>query len=238
MSAISSYGLGLDSPVEGRQLDLGFDSPVGIRKAVAEVKPRLVRLVVLGSLTGITAALAPASVLDWTSSDAIAVRVANQLSARVVPDMSVISAVESGTVDQALSLAAVCAEMRALIDLPVQDLARMVGIGRRQFYNLMNGETPAMRSSEDERRLRQVHDQLKSLSSVSHGDSSLRSAVLTPLPDLQGKSFFDAAESGDTQLLETGSKIQEQLPPSGTFPSGDPRWKDAAAVLFDDSSTE
>jgi hypothetical protein len=227
-----------------------FDSSAAGSKLTAVLAPTFAKLALIGSLTGATTPAAPPSWLDWTSPDATKIVLApDLLEARVVQSTADLPDAVVTPANQTLTLSGVCAEMRALIDLPVQDLARMVGVGRRQFYNLMNGETPAMRSSEDERHLRVVHDRLKSLSSASSGASSLRSAVLTPLTELGGKSFYDAAHSGDASLLEdgyealmsmfrSGSKFREQLPPSGTFLPGDPRWKDAAAVLFGDSAVE
>ena len=234
----------LSVPVSGSGMS-GLSSIMDLRKTGKVV---LVNLAVAGSFTGATASAAPATLLDWSSPDATQVRVVGD-DVRSASSAGIAVASRAERAEHPLGLAVLCAEMRTFIDLPVQDLARMVGVGRRQFYNLLNGETPAMRSSEDERRLRLVHDHLKHLSDVGSDASTLRSAVLTPLPAISGKSFFEVAEAGDIEeielahhalhvMLQSGARIREQTPTSGTFAKNDPRWEDAAAVLFGDSAAE
>lgn len=235
----------LSVPLSGSDASHGMSGLSSIMDLGKTGKVLLVNLAVAGSFTGATASAAPATLLDWSSPDATQVRVVGD----DVRSASSAGIAVPSRAEHPLGLAVMCTEMRTFIDLPVQDLARMVGVGRRQFYNLLNGETPAMRSSEDERRLRLVHDHLKHLSDVGSDASTLRSAVLTPLPAISGKSFFEVAEAGDIEeielahhalhvMLQSGARIREQTPTSGTFAKNDPRWEDAAAVLFGDSAAE
>ena len=68
-------------------------------------------------------------------------------------------------------------QMRDLVDLPVQDLARMCGLRRRQYYNVMSGEAASTRS---EQLMRLLHAELTALWQELDSDPALvRSAVLT-----------------------------------------------------------
>lgn len=127
-------------------------------------------------------------------------------------------------------------QMRDLVDLPVQDLARMCGLRRRQYYNVMSGEAASTRS---EQLMRLLHAELTTLWQELDNDPALvRSAVLTPLDAFDYATFFDVAVEGDTGKLRSAfAKLRDQLehsvparnalPPSGTFPKGDPRWEGA-----------
>ena len=135
------------------------------------------------------------------------------------------------------TVADLATEMREMIDLPVQDLARMCGVQRRQFYNLMNGESQP-RNAEHEQRLRQLHRMLGDLFIDSGEDAeAVRAAVLTPLGDGL-TTFFEVARGGDPALLADvyrhvrarvieGRLDRGALPPSGTLPADAPEWQTA-----------
>lgn len=95
-------------------------------------------------------------------------------------------------------LAAVLASMRESIDIPVVDLARMIGLGRRQFYNLLDGNPT---STETEARIRRLAAAIERLAAVTEGGpQTLRAAVLTPIgPD--AINFFEVAAAGDDRRL-------------------------------------
>ena len=90
-------------------------------------------------------------------------------------------------------------QMRDLVDLPVQDLARMCGLRRRQYYNVMSGEAASTRS---EQLMRLLHAELTALWQELDSDPALvRSAVLTPLEAFDHATFYDIAVEGDTGKL-------------------------------------
>jgi hypothetical protein len=95
-------------------------------------------------------------------------------------------------------LAGVTRRVRDLAGLPVNDVARMVGIGRRQFYNLLeHGST----SPETELRLRHLAAQLERLAGVVGEDSAaIRSALLTPVGE-PPRSLFEAALASEDSSL-------------------------------------
>lgn len=89
-------------------------------------------------------------------------------------------------------------ELRESLDLPVSDLARLTGLGRRQFYNLLSGgqTVPAT-----EARIRRVVDAIRDLRDALGGDADrVRAAVLTPV-GANSLSLFDAASLGDEALI-------------------------------------
>ena len=137
------------------------------------------------------------------------------------------------------SIADLTKSMRDAIDLPVQDVARMIGVGRRHFYNLMKGETKKL-DTEKESRLRRLVQALRELSDGLGNPELVRAAVLTPLPD--GTTFFDAASGGEPEQIEQAivavrEKISEQqlaygaLPPSGALPPDFDGWEQAVELL-------
>jgi len=143
-----------------------------------------------------------------------------------------------------LSLADVAVQMRNAVDLPVQDLGRMAGVGRRHYYNLLQGKAQVMKRSDDEARLRLLHSQLMALSDQLTSPASVRAAVLMPLPENGQASFFSVAETGDVASMKSaydelagittaGAAVVDRLPPSGTFPPGDERWAQAADFVRD-----
>ena len=163
----------------------------------------------------------------------------------VVLDRPQLDAALVGEPAAQLSLAELTEQMRGLVDLPVQDLARMCGIGRRQYCNLMRRKAEAMKTAEGETRLRRVHHYLRELHTRLGAASAVRAAVLMPLPRHDARSFLDISATDDiaaltdaydelVELLASGvTPSAEALPPSGTFPSNDERWTEAEALLRD-----
>lgn len=95
-------------------------------------------------------------------------------------------------------LAGVARRVRDLAGLPVNDVARMIGIGRRQFYNLLERGSS---SPETELRLRHLEAQLERLASVVGEDSAaIRSALLTPV-GAPPRSLFEAALASEDASL-------------------------------------
>lgn len=81
-------------------------------------------------------------------------------------------------------------DLREMLDLSVSDLARMVGIQRRRFYDLMEGASP---SEATARRITALHSLIVGLRDAVGGNPQyLRSAILTPLgPDR--RTIYEAA---------------------------------------------
>jgi len=89
-------------------------------------------------------------------------------------------------------------EARAKAGLPVQDLAAMFGIKRRQFYNLVSGDD--VPDTGRERRIALVVDALRRISDQVGGNSrKVRTLVLARL---DGDSVYDAAVADDADRVE------------------------------------
>src|SRR5680860_1547665 len=92
------------------------------------------------------------------------------------------------------SLASLARDLKEKVDLPVDDVAAMVGVRRRQFYNLVNGRTA---SADSEARIRLIHRIVDELdAAVDHDRSRLRAALLMPVGD-RFETLHSAAEGGD-----------------------------------------
>lgn len=136
-------------------------------------------------------------------------------------------------------------QMRDLVDLPVQDLARMCGIGRRQYYNLLGGKAETMKTLDGEKWLRLVHKYLSDLHSRLGSPAAVRAAVLMPLGKQGMSSLMDIAGSQDMTALQSAyeelsaelnsgvTPSPNALPPSGKLPAGDDSWTEAGAFLRD-----
>lgn len=97
------------------------------------------------------------------------------------------------------SLAELMADLRDRLDLPVEDIASMVGVRRRQFYNLINGATV---SSAREARMRLLHAIVSELEVAVGGDRArLRAAILMPVGERFETFYSAAAEGGDLDKL-------------------------------------
>jgi transcriptional regulator with XRE-family HTH domain len=104
----------------------------------------------------------------------------------------------SAATSVALDIPTALQQARAQAGLPVQDLAAMFGVKRRQFYNLMSGEdTP---DAARERRIARVTAAISQLSEQANGNSRSVRAVL--LARLDGDSLYDAAVADDDDRLD------------------------------------
>lgn len=112
-------------------------------------------------------------------------------------------------------------EARARAGLPVQDLAAMFGIKRRQFYNLSSGE----QQPESERlpRIGHVTRAIDEVSSWVEGSTQKVRTLL--LARLDGDSVYDAAVADDVDRLDQalervraaaaeGRRVPQRLAPS------------------------
>ena len=120
-----------------------------------------------------------------------------------------------------LDIPAALAAARSQAGLPVQDLAAMIGIKRRQFYNLLSGEdTPDIAR---ELRIGRVTNAVSSLSKMAGGNS--RKVCASLLARLDGDSVYDAAVADDEDRLSRaleradaamamGTVVQPRLAPS------------------------
>jgi transcriptional regulator with XRE-family HTH domain len=121
-----------------------------------------------------------------------------------------------------LDVPAVLREARAQAGLPVQDIAAMFGISRRQFYNLVSGE----QNTDDGRapRIARVADVIRQ-ASLQVGGNRRRTRQLL-LARLHGESIYDAALVDDQERVglaleraaaasRDGQSLLYRLPPSG-----------------------
>lgn len=103
----------------------------------------------------------------------------------------------SGPETPEISIRDALLDIKSSTGLSSADAARMVGIGRRQFYNLLNGQSTR---SETERRIRLVANHLTELSSLLPSSDQAKSAILAPI-GADSTSYFDAAEVGNFEFL-------------------------------------
>jgi hypothetical protein len=106
-------------------------------------------------------------------------------------------------------LAQLARRLRELVDLPVSDLAAMIGIGRRQFYNLLkDGST----SAETELRLRHLADRVERLAGVvGEEPAAIRSALLTPVGQ-PARSMFEVAVGDEhSKLGESFDALMDRI---------------------------
>jgi hypothetical protein len=146
-----------------------------------------------------------------------------------------------------LDLADVAEQMRDFVDLPVQDLARMAGLGRRQYYNLMRGKASSMKTSGGEKRFRLLHHFLGELQEQLGDARAVRGAVLQPLGKFELRSFFDVAVEGGLDQMAAAYRFlseglehavpADRLPPSATVAADDPRWDDVSDFLHEQRAT-
>lgn len=95
-------------------------------------------------------------------------------------------------------LSAILGSMRESIDIPVADLARMIGLRRRQFYNLL-ADNPT--SADTEARIRRLAVEIERLARATEGGPEvMRAAILTPVGS-DAVSLFEVAAAGDEERL-------------------------------------
>ena len=155
----------------------------------------------------------------------------------VITDLGVggsVATVVEGAIDAdttLLSLAQVAVQLREKADLPVQDIAAMCGVKRRQYYNLLQGEPS---SFAIEQHMRLVHEVVSDLFERLGRDSrAVRSAILTPLDRLGLGSVFEVASQVDVarlrdayaallDVVDADAKLRERPAPSASLRSDDP----------------
>ena len=96
-------------------------------------------------------------------------------------------------------LAEVAGRIRDLTGLPVADVAAMVGIGRRQFYNLLGGGSASLETELRVRHLAALLDRLTGV--VGEEPEAVRSALLTPV-GAPARSVFEVALAGEDAKFE------------------------------------
>jgi transcriptional regulator with XRE-family HTH domain len=99
--------------------------------------------------------------------------------------------------------------LRDVAGLPVADLAAMVGIGRRQFYNLLERGSASL---ETELRVQHLAAQLERLVHVvGENPDAVRSALLTPV-GTPARSFYEVALAGeDSKLGESFEALLDRI---------------------------
>lgn len=92
--------------------------------------------------------------------------------------------------------------------LPAADVAAMVGVRRRQLYNLLNGESA---SSERERWIGTLAEQISTLRDAAGDDPRrVRAAIL--LPGAGGRSLYDlACERDEDALRRVSADLAREL---------------------------
>jgi hypothetical protein len=94
-------------------------------------------------------------------------------------------------------LAELVAAIREISGLPASDVAAMIGVKRRQLYNLLDS---GRASAERERWIGKLHAALSRLREAAGGEQTrVRSSLLTPMAD--GRTLFDVACQGDAPAL-------------------------------------
>lgn len=99
-------------------------------------------------------------------------------------------------------------QLKAQIALPVIDLAQMIGLRRRRFYDLLDGDEP---ERDRVARIFAVTDVAAELSSLVSDRKKAASALLAPI--LDGESFFDlaSADSDPASIRLAGDKLLAAL---------------------------
>lgn len=109
-----------------------------------------------------------------------------------------------------LTLGEVLADTRAKIDLPVSDLCHLFGVGRRQFYNLLEDRTLTTRPREE--CARALHRIVLKIDRLTDGDrAKVRAAMLLPLePD--GETLYSAGRTQDLlKVRRVGDELIKRL---------------------------
>jgi transcriptional regulator with XRE-family HTH domain len=132
----------------------------------------------------------------------------------------------------AIDIPAALQNARSQAGLPVQDLAAMLGIKRRQFYNLMSGQdTP---DPSRERRIARIADAVRRISDAV--DENSRNVRTLLLARLDGDSVYDAAVADDNIRFDAATEraiaaaTGGETVPSRSAPSTRATPKEAAAV--------
>jgi len=125
-----------------------------------------------------------------------------------------------------VDLAHMAKDLRTWLDLPVDDIARLCGVKRRQFYNIL--EDRLNTSTLREKHVRLVHGILRDLREKLGSDKKLRAAVLMPITS-DYKSFFDVcAEKDPDRIREVGTELADRIDTgrvAGMLPRAAPMFK-------------
>jgi hypothetical protein len=110
--------------------------------------------------------------------------------------------------------------------LPATDVAQMIGVGRRQLYNLLDGRPT---SPDTSRRIGQAQEIVGALvDALGDEGERVRNALLIPIA---GKSLYDTLRDDDYETahrllprvlrrIDAGARLPRQLPPSGRGSGG------------------
>jgi hypothetical protein len=103
----------------------------------------------------------------------------------------------------------VLADLREKIDLPISDLARLIGVERRHFYNLLNG---AAVSLSREIFARALHQKVLRISTLTHGDAAkVRGALLLPLTPNGDTLYSVACTQNEAEMRRMADDLIQRL---------------------------
>ncbi|HSC20476.1 MAG TPA: hypothetical protein VLC07_01995 [Solirubrobacterales bacterium] len=130
---------------------------------------------------------------------------------------------------EAPEVAVLARRIRELAGLPVSDLAAMIGVGRRQFYNLLDHGSTSLGT---ELRVHHLAAQLERLAGIVGEDpAAIRSALLTPV-GRPARSLFEVALAWeDSKIEETFGALVDRIERRGLrqVPRAVPRRRAVAA---------
>ena len=126
---------------------------------------------------------------------------------------------------QSPPLKTVIYQVKFQVDLPINDLAQLFGIKRRQLYYVLDGRSPGL---ETEQRIRLVHSVFADIDDALEGsEGNLRNAILMPATD-DYRSLFDVIKSGDEDEIRSVAKSLvgriERKETSATLPVPSPTY--------------
>ena len=97
------------------------------------------------------------------------------------------------------TLSNVVESLREETMLPVNEVAAMIGVGRRQLYNILDGEGTSV---ETEQHILVVSQMVESLRRRLNQDRRrIRTSLLTPISEIEGKSLVQISGSRDPLLM-------------------------------------
>lgn len=142
----------------------------------------------------------------------VALRIASQPMGE---GSSAIPSVEELPAEAALE--AVAKRLRDRIDFPVADLARMIGIKRRQFYNLLGGGSTGLETESRLRLLDQLTERIVAV--VGDDPRKMRAALLTPVGEEAASLFEASLQDDEPRVRRTAEALFERIETRGVKPS-------------------